>query len=194
MTETRLAAATASTALALVAAADASLRDLDDARRAARDAFVASAHVLECPDRIAWNGDDAFVYSTAISTALRLRSAAATTTAWTRCDGTSSGWAIRSVHGTPRTRTRRTRTVSKGTCCWSTENWTRTWIPRRLSRWWTPSSRPTSASSSCTFQASATTSAATTSAEGSSTSSAAPSGNRASHPMIPPQTILPSSS
>ena len=60
----RIAAFLASSVLAFAAAADASFNDLKPARRTARAAFDASAHVLECPSRIAWDGDDAFVYST----------------------------------------------------------------------------------------------------------------------------------
>ena len=61
---TRFTRALASAALALAAAADASFDDLKPAQHTARAAFDASAHVLECPSRIAWDGDDAFVYST----------------------------------------------------------------------------------------------------------------------------------
>ena len=64
MDRMKLPAAIAATTLALAAAADASFDDLKPARHMARAAFDASAHVLECPSRIAWDGDDAFIYST----------------------------------------------------------------------------------------------------------------------------------
>ena len=60
----RFAITLASAALALAATADASFDDLNPARHTAHAAFDASAHVLECPSRIAWDSDDAFVYST----------------------------------------------------------------------------------------------------------------------------------
>ena len=48
------------------------------------------------------------------STRWRVRTAAATTTGWTRSGGTSSGWAGRSARTTPRRRTSTTRTSCKG--------------------------------------------------------------------------------
>ena len=73
--------------------------------------------------------------STRSSTRWRCPRPAATTTAWTRSGGTSSGWDGRSVRSTRRPRTSTTRTASRVTCCLSSAKWTTTSIPRRRCRW-----------------------------------------------------------
>jgi len=54
-------------------AGDASFDDLEPARKLENAAFEASGRVLECPSRIAWDGDDAFVYATRSSSGDVLR-------------------------------------------------------------------------------------------------------------------------
>ena len=64
----------------------------------------------------------------------RVRRRAATTTAWTRSGGTSSGWDGRSAPSTPPRPTSTTPTSCRARCCSSSARWTPTSIPRRRCR------------------------------------------------------------
>ncbi len=80
-------------------------------------------------------------FSTAISTRPPSRPAAATTTAWTRPRGTSSGWATQWVRNTRPTRTSTTPANSAASSCSLSANWTTTCRPNRRCAWPMPSSR-----------------------------------------------------